>query len=412
MTQIDELLVERCPNGVQFKSLGEVATYAKGVTFAKSDQGSDGSVPVLRANNITLSSNTLNFEDVIRISGDVRVRPDQHLYAKDILISAASGSRAHVGKVAYIYDDLDPYVFGGFMGVLRSGDELESRFLFHVLAGGAFAAYLERALSTSTINNLNSSILRGFRVPVPPVLVQREIVRILDQFTELEAELGAALSTESQIRLVQQAHYRERILGRTASVRGGASLSDLVEFTNGKAHERLVVPDGAVALLTARFISTAGRLARWVNAGDALTPARVGDIAMVMSDLPNGRALARCFYVEEDGKYTANQRVCLLRVRDQSSLSSRWLYHFLERNPQFLAYDNGQDQTHLKKGQILDIRVPEIPLAEQERSVVALARLDSAARDIVTNLDSERQARHAQYEYYRDKLLTFEETVV
>ena len=247
------------------------------------------------------------------------------------------------------------------------------------------------------------------RIPLPPIEVQREIVEILDTFTELETELEAELEAEAQARQIQHAHYREGILGRTAPTRDDVALSDLVDFTNGKAHERLVVPDGPVALLTARFISTAGRMARWVGAADVLTPARTGDIAMVMSDLPNGRALARCFYVEEDGKYTANQRVCLLRVRDRSSLSPRWLYYFLERNPQLLAYDNGQDQTHLKKGQILEIRVPVIPLAEQESAVEALDRFDSAARDLVTNLDAEREARRAQYEYYRDRLLTFEE---
>ena len=73
---------------------------------------------------------------------------------------------------------------------------------------------------------------------------------------------------------------------------------------------------------------------------------------MVMSDLPKGRALARCYYIEEDGRYSANQRVCLLRVRDETTTLARYLCHFLDRNPQLLAFDNGQDQTHLKKGQI------------------------------------------------------------
>jgi type I restriction enzyme S subunit len=250
----------------------------------------------------------------------------------------------------------------------------------------------------------------AFKIPLPPTEVQREIVAILDDLARLEEELRASLTAESEARQLQHAHYRAGILGRSAT-QDDVVLSDLVEFINGKAHERLVVPDGSVALLTARFISTAGRMARWVDASDALTPALVGDIAMVMSDLPNGRALARCFYVEESGKYTANQRVCLLRVRDPTTLSSRWLYHFLERNPQLLAYDNGQDQTHLKKGQILNIKVPLIPLDGQERAVVSLDRLDAATPELTASIEAERAARRTQYEYYRDKLLTFEEAV-
>jgi type I restriction enzyme S subunit len=249
----------------------------------------------------------------------------------------------------------------------------------------------------------------GFKIPVPPIEVQREVVSVLDALARLEAELAASLVAERDARQTQLAHYRARILGRSDPSQPDVALSDVVEFTNGKAHERLVVPGGTVALLTARFISTEGRMARWVDASGALTPARAGDIAMVMSDLPNGRALARCFYVEEDGKYTANQRVCLLRVRDRDTHSSRWLYHFLERNPQLLAYDNGQDQTHLKKGQILNIRIPVIPLSEQERGVVSLDRLNAVTRDLAISLEAEREARRTQYDYYRDNLMAFEE---
>ena len=252
----------------------------------------------------------------------------------------------------------------------------------------------------------------AFKIPVPPIELQREIVKLLDAFAKLEMDLESTLEAETRLRQVQHSHRRDGVLGRSKPSEGDVTLSDLVEFTNGKAHERLIVPDGSVALLTARFISTAGRMARCVDGEGALTPASVGDVAMVMSDLPNGRALAKCFYVEEDGKYTANQRVCLLRVRDASKLSPRWLYHFLDRNPQLLAYDNGQGQTHLKKGQILDIKVPVIPLLSQERAVATLDRLDASTSDLVASLQAERDARRQQYEYYRDRLLTFNETPV
>ena len=104
---------------VEWKPLGDVAEYVRGLTYSKANESSDRSgYKVLRANNITLSGNTINFDDVKFIKYETKVKPAQKLYKNDILISAASGSREHVGKVAFIQSNIDFY-FGGFMGVVR-----------------------------------------------------------------------------------------------------------------------------------------------------------------------------------------------------------------------------------------------------------------------------------------------------
>jgi type I restriction enzyme, S subunit len=207
MSRIDELIALTCPGGLTHRTVADVAIFIRGVTYSKQDEQSDGPVRVLRSNNITLSSNTLNFDDVKAVSDRVRVRRDQHLYSGDILLSAASGSKAHVGKVAFIREDLD-FVFGGFMAVLRTRPSIEPKFLFHLLIGRGFSQYLERALSTTTINNLSASIVGAFRIPVPPIEVQREIVGILDMFTELGAELEAELEARRE----QYEYYRDKLL--------------------------------------------------------------------------------------------------------------------------------------------------------------------------------------------------------
>ena len=128
-----------------------------------------------------------------------------------------------------------------------------------------------------------------------------------------------------------------------------------------------------------------------------------------MSDLPNGRALGRAFFVDGDDLYAANQRVCLLQSKDISRLLPRFLYYVVDRNPQLLRYDSGVDQTHLKKGDILGIEVPVPPLVEQERIVAILDMFDALVNDLSVGLPAELAARRKQYEYYRDLLLTFEE---
>ena len=119
--------------GVEWKALKDIGIYVRGLVYNKSSESSDGQgYKVLRANNITLSENSLNFDDVKIVNFDTKVKKDQKLRCNDILISAASGSREHVGKVAFIEADID-YYFGGFMGVIRCSTSMIPRYAFHIL---------------------------------------------------------------------------------------------------------------------------------------------------------------------------------------------------------------------------------------------------------------------------------------
>ena len=196
---------------VEFKKLGEVALYVRGVTYKKSDESPKGMIKVLRGNNITLCSNIINFDDVKKISEIVRVCDNQWLRANDILISVASGSKAHVGKVAYIKKDID-YCFGSFMAVIRTKAKVNSRFLFHLLIGNTFSNYLNMALSTSTINNLNTIIMNAFTIPIPSLSEQKRVVSILDKFDALVNDISTGLPAEIKARRKQYEYYRNKLL--------------------------------------------------------------------------------------------------------------------------------------------------------------------------------------------------------
>lgn len=209
MNRIDQLIAKLCPNGVEFKTFLECGTYIRGITYNKSQEinsNNEGRL-VLRANNINLSTNTLLMKDVKKVSMDVKVSSKQLLKKNDILICAGSGSREHIGKVAFVHEDMN-VTFGGFMAVLRVKDVINSKYLFHILTGREFKRHLEKCLNSSTINNLNSGIVNSFVIPVPPLPVQEEIVRILDRFTELETELEAELEARKK----QYEYYRDKLL--------------------------------------------------------------------------------------------------------------------------------------------------------------------------------------------------------
>lgn len=161
-------------------------------------------------------------------------------------------------------------------------------------------------------------------------------------------------------------------------------LSEVATYENGKAYEQDIVEDGRYIVVNSRFISTDGAVRKYTNA-DYLT-ANAGDVLMVLSDLPKGRALAKCYFVEENDRYAVNQRICRLKGK---RLNSKFLFFILDRNPNLLVYDDGQNQTHLSKGNVLKcpLCVPTT-MAEQQRIADCLTSLDELIAAECRKLDT------------------------
>lgn len=214
MNNLESLIQKYCPNGVKYKKLNNLCIYIRGVTYNKSKENNindNNSWRVLRANNIDLKTNKLILDDIKYIKKEVKVKPEQFLIKNDILICAGSGSKEHIGKVAFINEDID-FTFGGFMGVIRCNNYLNARFLFYILTSSFFKNYLIKTLNATTINNLNATIIYNCKIPVPPLLVQEEVVSILDSFTEVNEELNKKLNEELNKRKKQYEYYKDKLL--------------------------------------------------------------------------------------------------------------------------------------------------------------------------------------------------------
>ena len=140
-------------------------------------------------------------------------------------------------------------------------------------------------------------------------------------------------------------------------------LSDIVTFENGKGHESIVDENGKYILVNSKFISTEGKVIK--KCSEQLCPLKENDIVMVMSDLPNGKALSKCFYINENNKYSLNQRICLLRANE--NIDSKYLFYKINRNPYYLKFDDGVNQTNLKKNDILNLVVNLPSLSYQKK---------------------------------------------
>ncbi len=177
------------------------------------------------------------------------------------------------------------------------------------------------------------------------------------------------------------------------------TLGDVCEFYNGKAHEKVIDDNGKYIVINSKFISSNGAIVKKTNS--LLFPLYVGDIVMVMSDVPNGKALSKCFLVNKDNTYSLNQRICAIR---STNFDNKFLYYQLDRNRYFLEFDNGENQTNLRKNDILNCPLLVPPIPEQKRIVAildkAFAAIDRAKANAEKNLQNSREL----FESYLNKI--------
>ncbi len=445
MHKIERLLQTLAPKGVEFRKLGDIGEYIRGVTYKKNQEinNLECGIKVLRANNITLS-NHLNFEDIKVINKNVKIRKEQYLKKNDILICAGSGSSEHIGKVAFINTDFD-YVFGGFMGVIRIR-EVNSRFVYHIFTSNIFKQYLEKSLNTTTINNLNANILQNFLIPIPPLEIQQEIVKILDAFTELNTELN----TELKARKKQYEYYQNMLLDfndinqnhkdakeklaqktypkplqtllQTLAPKGVEfrKLGDMtISFTKqtGFDYSAFIKPTLIKEYLPnyIPFIQNKDFLGHYINyKTDYFIP---NEIAI---RFPQILLNEKCLLISISGSigkvavFNHSQdafiggAIAVLKFKEKKSLD--FVMHFLmSASGQKLLLNGVKSGSHknLTIADLKKITIPIPPLEIQQEIVKVLDQFSVLTTDLLAGIPAEIKARKKQYEYYREKLLTF-----
>ncbi|WP_407217149.1 restriction endonuclease subunit S [Escherichia coli] len=399
---------------VEWKTLGEVAKYVRGLIYSKSSESADGQgYKVLRANNITLSNNCLNLNDVKVVRFDTKVKSSQKLYKNDILISAASGSREHVGKVAYIESDID-YYFGGFMGVVRCDEKLNPRYLFHVLTSDIFQKYLDEMLNSSTINNLNSAVMGRFKIPLPcpdtpekSLAIQSEIVRILDKFTALTAELTAELN----MRKKQYNYYRDQLL---SFKEGEVEWKALGEIGEVRMCKRILKSqtssEGEIPFYK---IGTFGKepdsyISRKLfnEFKEKYSYPKVGEVLISASG-----TIGRTVIFDGRESYFRDSNIVWIENNEKIVLN-KYLFYFYKIAKWGISEGGTIKRLYNDNLRKLMIPVPfpdspERSLVEQQKIVKLLDKFDALTNSITEGLPREIELRQKQYEYYRDLLFSF-----
>ena len=367
MTQLETLIQTLCPNGVKFVKLGEVVAYEQPSKYiVKSTKYDDFyDIPVLTAGQSFILGYTNEKDGIYPAS------PSDPVVIFDDFTTSMQ------------WVDFPFKVKSSAMKILTSRDNETAliRYLYFALKT------IKYTPDTATHARQWIGTYAELQIPLPPLAVQSEIVRILDKFTLYKAELAAELAA----RLQQYEYYRDKLLTFDDTVKR-VKLGEVANVLRGKRLTKSDLNPEAQYDVYHGGIEPLGKY----NAAN-----REGDTVMII----NVGASAGCVGYSKVAFWSSDGCFCLSK---NDIVNSRFLYYYLLTQEKYL-------QSKVRKAGIptLDalvinnLLIPLPPLSEQERIVSILDRFDKLCHDIREGLPAEIDLRQKQYEHYRDKLLTF-----
>lgn len=399
MSKIDELIAKYCPNGVEFKKLGEIASIDTGIQLNKTSMSEFGKFPVING-GISQSGyyNSFNTE------------------ANTITISQGGASAGYVNFMK------TKFWAGAHCFVIKIASEfISNKFVYYVLKNNQ--EKIMKAKLGAGIPGLNKKELTTFLIPLPPLLVQQEIVNILDKFTELEKEL----EEELKARRKQYEYYRNRLLSAT-EVNGKwlmngvevewKTLGELGIFYGGLSGKtKADFQDGNAKYIS--YMNVYSNIAintninDFVRIGENENQNRVeyGDVLFTgSSETPDECGISSVLTEKISEPLYLNSFCFGFRLHDKNLFLPDFLKYLFRDDiirKQIARTANGVTRFNVSKKLFAKILIPIPPLSEQERIVEILDKFDSLVNDISIGLPAEIEARRKQYEYYRSKLLSF-----
>lgn len=301
----------------------------------------------------------------------------------DILFSIAGT----LGRITIINKKILPANTNQALAIIRN-TSINKYYLKTYLLGKSIKEYIRKNPTVGAQPNLSLKQIKSFKIKTPDFIEQEKIgifFSKLDQQIELE---------EKKLELLEQQKrgYMQKIFSQEMRFKDENNnsypdweikkLEEIAEFQNGKAHENFVSNTGKFILVNSKFISTESKVKKYVD--KQLTPLEINDIAIVMSDVPNGKALAKCYLIEKENTYSLNQRIG--RIFNIEG-NSRFLYTQINRNKQLLKYDSGVGQTNLKKSEIIGIKIYWPNKEEQNKIGAFFLKLDSIIEKQSTKLE-------------------------
>lgn len=398
MSRIDDLIRDLCPNGVEHKPLGEVGEFIRGSGIKKSDFIKQG-YPCIHYGQIHTRYGISTAETISHISPEqaARLRKAQ---PGDLIIATTSEDDDAVGK-ATAWLGTTPVAVGGDSFIFRHS--MDPKYVSYFFSSTAFSQQKKPHLTGAKVRRIAASSLSKIVIPTPPIEVQQEVAGALDKFTQLEAELEAELKARQR----QYSHFANAAtrsehtiaLGQVATFDYGLTAKAKDTGTHRFIRITDISPNGYLLPNNAKYVDIAPDNNRFIaNDRDILvarTGASYGKTLLVRSEIPMSFA-----------SY-------LIRINlNHLQIDPEFYWHFTHSRDYWkqaasLVTKGGQQQ--FNSNALKRIETPIPPLTQQREIAKSLNHLCSLAHDLTSGLPAEIEARRKQYEYYRDRLLTFPE---
>lgn len=391
MSKLEELLNKECPDGVEYVELSSVINYEQPSKYIveNTKYNDDYDTPVLTAGQTFILGYTNEKDGIYKAS-----KKEPVIIFDDFTTS-------------FHWVDFNFKVKSSAMKMLKVIDENKSNF--------RYLYYCMKNIKYVPLDHTRQWIEKysKFMIPLPSIKVQKEIVRILDEFTEKTTKLQELLHRETILRKKQYEYYNNKLLTFNDNVEYKTleELCDIVDY-RGKTPKKV---NSGIFLITAKNIRKGyidyEKSKEYVDINDYPNIMhrglpQIGDV-LITTEAPLG------YVAQIDRENVAlAQRVIKYRPKDKSLLSSYYLKYILlgkEFQDKLLINATGGTVKGIKGSKLHKLTIPVPPLEEQERIVNILDKFDALCNDITRGLPAEIEMRKKQYEYYRDKLLTFKE---
>ena len=387
MSRIDDLIAEYCPNGVERKPLGAIAKLYRGNGLQKKDF-TDKGIGCIHYGQIytrydTFTSQTISFVDKKLADKLLRVHPN------DLIVTATSENLEDVCKAVAWLGGSD-IVTGGHSIVVRHHQN--AKYLSYYFQTLDFFQRKRAYVHGTKVMEIKKDDLVKIVVPVPPLPVQEEIVRILDSFSSLEAELEAEL----EARRKQYAYYRNELLTFDRERVQWLKLGEAAFINKGTyITKKQVIPGNIPVILGG--VEPAYWHSESNHDGEGIVISRSGANAGFASYWNEPIFVSDGFVLDA-----------------KPGIDMRFLFHVLKKQQAKLhSMKRGSGVPHINSKMLANnVAIPVPPLEEQQHVVSILDRFDKLTNDLSSGLPAEIEVRRKQYEYYRDRLLSFDELAV
>ena len=379
---LDNLIEKFCPNGVDYKTLGEIAQISRGGSLQKKDFVESG-VPCIHYGQIYTRYNLFADKTLSFISEEC-ARKQKMAKQNDIIMAVTSENLDDVCKCVAWLGNEDVAV-SGHSAIIRHNQN--AKYLTYFFQTEMFASQKRKLAHGTKVIEVTPDRLKIIKLPLPPLPIQQEIVRILDTFTNLTAELTAELTARRK----QYEYYRDELLTFGEDVPRMMLKDIAISVSSGKNKEK--EQNGNYPLYGSTGVIGRTNIAKYSK--EQILVARVGENAG--------------FVHKASGTYDVSDNTIIIEMKDEYNI--QYVYYILQKM-NLRQYAKGGGQPLITAGELKKIEVPIPSINEQDRIVSILNKFTEIGNSLDSGLPAEITARRHQYEYYRDKLLSFKENHV